>query len=51
MKDPRLFSYVILVLYVCNSTRWVFAGNWGQALYWLAAFLITFSVTFMMGAK
>jgi hypothetical protein len=51
LEDPKLFSYVILVLYACNSTRWLFARNWGQSLYWFAALLITTSVTFLMGAK
>lgn len=51
LDDPKVFSYLILVLYTLNSTRWLFARNWGQALYWAAAFLITFSVTFLMGAK
>lgn len=51
LDDPKVFSYLILVLYTLNSTRWLFARNWGQALYWAAAFLITFSVTFLMGTK
>ena len=50
IEDPKIFSYVILVLYTLNSSRWVYARNWGQALYWFAAFLITFSVTFLVGA-
>jgi hypothetical protein len=48
LEDPKVFSYVILVLYTLNSSRWLYARNYGQALYWFAAFLITFSVTFLM---
>jgi hypothetical protein len=49
IEDPRLFSFIILGLYTCNVLRWVFARNLGQAVYWAAAFMITFSVTFLMG--
>lgn len=45
-RDPRLFNYVILVLYFLNATRWAVFGSWADWLYWTAAFLITFSVTF-----
>lgn len=50
LDDPKIFSYVILVLYMLNSSRWLYARNYGQALYWFAAFLITFSVMFLMEA-
>lgn len=49
-EDPKIFSYVILLLYTCNAARWFWHGNIGQGVYWIAAFLITFSVTFLMGA-
>lgn len=48
IQDPRAFPCLILFLYACSSVRWAFAKNWGQALYWLFAFGITFTVTFMM---
>lgn len=44
--DIRFFNYVILVLYACNSLRWLVAGKWVDALYWLSAFGITATVTF-----
>lgn len=43
--SPRLFNYVIMALYICNSAWWAFNRNWPQALYWLAAFQITLAVT------
>lgn len=51
LADPKVFSYLILSLYVLNSLRWFWHGNIGQGVYWAAAFAITFSVTFLMGAK
>lgn len=50
-QDPRAFPSLILFLYACTATRWFIAGNVGQGVYWIAAALITFSVTFLMGAK
>lgn len=44
--DRAVFNYVILTLYVLNAGRWAVAGSWGDALYWFAAFQITFAVTF-----
>ena len=46
LLDPRVFNYIVLVLYALNCIRWIFAGSWGDALYWFAAFQITFAVTF-----
>jgi hypothetical protein len=44
--DPRIFNYVILVLYALNAARWALAGNWADVCYWLSAFGITATVTF-----
>lgn len=48
LSDPRLFPSVIMFLYACSSIRWFFAKNVGQGLYWIFAFGITFTVTFLM---
>jgi hypothetical protein len=45
MKDPRIFNYVIMSLYLLNSIRWAFAGKWGDVAYWISACCITASVT------
>lgn len=44
--DPRIFNFIILGLYACNVARWVAAGSWSDALYWVSAFGITATVTF-----
>jgi hypothetical protein len=45
--DPKLFNYVILSLYLANSVRWAFAGKIADVCYWLSAFAITATVTFL----
>lgn len=47
LTDPRIFNYVILGLYAMNVARWSYAGKFGPASYWLGAFVITASVTFL----
>jgi hypothetical protein len=44
--DPKVFNYLIMVLYVLNAGRWAFAGKWADTCYWLSAFAITATVTF-----
>lgn len=46
--DPKFFNCIILFLYFINSARWVIEKNFGQAVYWFGAFVITFAVTFLM---
>lgn len=43
------FSAFIVVMYACNVAFNVSRGNWGPALYWTAASLITVSATWLMG--
>ena len=44
--DPKLFSYVIMILYAANVARWALNGSWADACYWLSALGITLTVTF-----
>lgn len=45
--DPRLFNYVIMVLYFLNACRWAYIRSAGDACYWLSALAITATVTFL----
>jgi hypothetical protein len=45
--DPKIFNYVIMVMYLLNAGRWAFAGKIGDVCYWLSACAITASVTFL----
>lgn len=51
ITDPNVFNYTILALYVLNAMRWGWERNLGQSIYWLCAFGITASVTFLMESK
>lgn len=47
LTDPRAFNYLIMALYALAATRWFFAGRFGDGMYWVSAFMITFTVTFL----
>ena len=46
--DPNLFPKIIIFLYFCSSIRYAWQGDYGRMTYWVAAALITISVTFMI---
>jgi len=45
--EPKFFNYLILVLYALNAGRWALERNWADVCYWLSAWAITATVTFM----
>ena len=47
LLDPKVFNYVILTMYALNAGRWAFAGRIADVCYWLSAFAITATVTFL----
>jgi len=47
LLDPKIFNYVIMVLYAANAIRWAFAGKIADVCYWLSALAITATVTFL----
>ncbi len=47
LLDPKVFNYVILCLYALNVARWAYARSWADACYWVCAFGITATVTFL----
>ena len=46
IRDPAAINYVLIGLYILNTVRWSIARSPWDALYWIAAALITISVTF-----
>lgn len=46
LLDPKIFNYVIMVLYGLNAGRWALAGKYADMCYWLSALGITATVTF-----
>lgn len=49
LADPKIFNYVIMVLYLLNAVRWLIAGKTADVCYWLSALAITATVTFLYG--
>lgn len=47
LLDPRVFNYLIIVLYLLNAIRWAFARSAADTCYWLSALCITATVTFL----
>lgn len=47
LSDPRVFNYLIMVLYALNAARWAWHGNLADVCYWLSALAITATVTFL----
>lgn len=47
LTDPKVFNYVIMILYALNVARWGYAGKIADVCYWLSAFSITATVTFL----
>lgn len=47
LTDPKLFNYVIMILYFLNALRWLVAGKPADVCYWLSALAITATVTFL----
>lgn len=45
LADPKIFNYVIMLLYTLNAGRWAWAGKYADTCYWLSALAITATVT------
>jgi hypothetical protein len=43
--DPRLFNYIILILFALAAIRWGYEGKWGDCLYWVSAIGLNAAVT------
>ena len=45
IRDPAAINYLLIALYALNTARWAIARSPWDALYWIAAAMITISVT------
>ncbi len=43
--SPKVFPTVLIALDVCAAMGYLPTGNWRMGLYWLAAGLLTYVVT------
>jgi hypothetical protein len=48
VKSTNFFPCCIMTMYVGASIRYFLGKDLGRGIYWIAACLITFSVTFMI---
>lgn len=44
--DPKFFPTVMIVLQLGAAIVWFYAGDRRKCLYWLAAAVLTFAVTY-----
>lgn len=49
LQDPRVFSVLIILMFIAASIRWAFASNWPQATYWAAGAVLNIAVLAMAG--
>ncbi len=47
LKDPRVFNWFVVGLYILVTMRWLVARNWPQVVYWLGAVIINAGVAMM----
>lgn len=47
LTDPKIFNYVIMLLYALNAARWAYERRLADVCYWLSALAITATVTFL----
>lgn len=43
--DPKVFNYLIMILYGLNAGNWALHRSWADMCYWLSALAITATVT------
>lgn len=51
LLDPKLFNYLVVILYALAMVRWGFQRDWIQCAYWFfcTGMLVMFNM--MVGAK
>ena len=44
--SPKLFPTVLIILCLLASIVWFYQGDWRKTVYWLAAAVLNFVVTY-----
>lgn len=44
--SPRIFPTILIFLDVCAAAGYFSSGDWRRVIYWLAAAVLTFTVTY-----
>lgn len=47
LLDPKLFNYIIMLMYLLSAARWALNRSLADTCYWLSALAITATVTFL----
>lgn len=48
LRDPKVFTYVIMALYAMNAARLAGGKEYALACYWISALSLTIIVTFFL---
>lgn len=43
--NPKIFPTILIVLDVCAALGYLSTGDWRRVVYWMAAGLLTYTVT------
>jgi len=46
IADPRLLPCILIFIDVCAAISYATCGDWRRVVYWLAAAVLTVTVTF-----
>jgi len=46
MDRTQIFPIVMMILSLCAAVMWGLDGDWRKCVYWIAAFVLTFTITF-----
>jgi uncharacterized membrane protein len=44
--NTKVFPTILIILDVCAAITYIPSGNWRMAVYWIAAAVLTFAVTY-----
>ena len=45
LTDPRLFNYIIMVVFLLAAARWAYERQWADVIYWVCSFGLTAAIT------
>lgn len=44
--NPKLFPTCLIIINLCSAVVWACHGDWRKAVYWLAAAVLNFVITY-----
>lgn len=46
MKREQIFPLILIIIDICAALGYIPSGEWRRVLYWFAAAVLTYTVTF-----